>query len=186
MQGFTAFKLWTAMKLHFTTKNFNVFENRGRIKGKFETYLARNDYKIIEHIASKFTTREFVLYLASNFLYGYTEMMWEDSAGIANYNQFIGRQEQIGHIVERDIKFLEEANIKLTDGISIVRYLTKNEIAIESVVLINQYKNITNKIRELPPGKILEPLLLRIDKAQKFIIIPAGVDKLLKTKLHLN
>lgn len=186
MQGYTAFKLWIAMKQHFTTKNFNVFENRGKVKCKFETYLARNDYQIIEHLADRFTTREFVLYLASNFMYGFTDMMWEKSTGIANYNQFISRQEQIGHIVDKDIKTLEDANVKLTDGLQIVRFLTRNEITFETVVLLNQYKNITDKIRELPPGKILEPLLMRIDKSQRFIIVPPGVDKLLKNKLNID
>lgn len=186
MQGFTAFKLWIGMTQHFTTKKFNIFKNRGHVKGKFETYLARRDYDVFERLASKFTPREFVLYLASNFMYGHEQMIWDSRTGIANYNQFLANQEQIGHILIKDIKTIEEANIKLTDGISIIRMLTRNDISFESVVLINQYKNITDQLRTIPPGKILEPLLLRIDKSQRFITIPTGVDTLLKNKLNLD
>lgn len=185
MNGFTAFKLWVAMREHFTTKSFDIFTNRGKMKGKFETYLARPDAQVIEQVAIRFTPREFVLYLAANFIYGNQGMLWDDSIGIANYNLFIARKQQLSHVVENDIQSLYNLGIELTDGANVIRTLTRDQITFETVSLINQYHNITDQLRQLPIGEIVEPLLLRIDKSKGFIKPNVGVDKLIKTKLKI-
>ena len=45
-----------AIKLHFTNDEFNVFENRGRVKGTRDTFNARNDRYIFEKLATKYPT----------------------------------------------------------------------------------------------------------------------------------
>lgn len=183
MNGFQGFKIWVAMRQHFTTKTFDIFKNKGRMKGKLETFIARNDSEIIERTCSKFTPTELVLYLAANFIYGNTNMLWDTGVAIANYNLFLARRQQIDRVVDNDLKSLDNLNIQLNDGIGIVRTLTKNQITIETVSLINQQINLTNQLRQLPIGEIVEPLLLRIDKSKGFIKPTAGVDKLIKNKL---
>jgi hypothetical protein len=48
MDGFKAYRYYLAIKLHFTTDKFNVFENRGNVKGTREAFNARNDRYIFE------------------------------------------------------------------------------------------------------------------------------------------
>lgn len=186
MVGYDGFRMWIAMTQHFTTKSFDVFKNRGRIKCKYETYLARNDYKMFELIASKFQPNEFVLFLASNLMYGNDQMIYQYGSAVANYNLFLQRRHLIGHVVDNDLKTLYNLNIGYDDAVSIIRQLTKDQITFETVALINQYRNLTNQIRALPISSVLDPLLLRIDKSKGFIKIPAGVDELLKDKLNLK
>lgn len=183
MNGFQGFKMWVAMKQHFTTKTFDVFKNKGRMKGKLETFIARPDSNLIDRICSKFTARELVIYLAANFIYGNNNMMWDTGVGTANYNLFIARKAQIDAVVDNDLKSLDNLNIRIDDGISIVRTLTKNQITIETVSCINQFVNLTNQLRQLPIGELVEPLLLRIDKSKRFINPTAGVEKLIKNRL---
>ena len=183
MNGYQGFKMWVAMRQHFTTKNFDILTNRGRMKGKIETFIARPDSEIIDRICSKFTDRELVIYLAANFIYGNNNMMWDVGVGLANYNLYIARKAQLDRVVENDLKSLDNLCIAIDDGISIVRTLTKNQITFETVSLINQFVNLTNQLRQLPIGEIVEPLLLRIDKSKPFIKPTAGVEKLIKSKL---
>lgn len=183
MNGYTGFKYWICMKQHFTTKSFNVFKYKGHVKCKLETFIARVDSDVIERTCSKFTPRELVLYLASNFIYGNDNMMWDTSVATANYNLFLSRKAQLLQVVDNDLKSLDNLNIAITDGISIIRVLTRNQITIETVSIINQYYNLTNQLRQLPLGEIVEPLLLRIDKSKGFINPTAGVEKLIKQKL---
>lgn len=183
MNGYTGFKYWVAIRQHFTTKSFDAFKYKGHIKCKLETYIARRDSDVIERTCSKFTPRELVLYLASNFMYGNESMMWDTSVAIANYNLFLSRKQQLDKVVDNDLKSLDNLHIEITDGISIIRVLTRNQITFETVSLINQYYNLTNQLRQLPMGEIVEPLLLRIDKSKGFVKPTAGVDKLIKQKL---
>ena len=43
MDGFKAYRYYLAIKLHFTTDKFNVFENRGNVRGTREAFNVRND-----------------------------------------------------------------------------------------------------------------------------------------------
>ena len=42
-----------AIKLHFTKDSFNVFKNRGVVKGTREAFYARNDRYMFERLARK-------------------------------------------------------------------------------------------------------------------------------------
>ena len=183
MLGFDAFKLWVAMKQHFTTKNFDIFQNKGRMKGKYETFLARSDGPVIEYVASKFEIRDFVYYLASNFIYGNEQCIWEFGQGAANYNLFIARKKVLGNVVANDFKSLDNMNIAYNDGIGVIRALTRNQITIETASVINQVINLTDQLRPLPVGKMVEPLLMRIDKSKGFIKVPSGVEKYILTNI---
>ena len=183
MNGYQCFQLYVAMKQHFTTKSFDIFKNRGHMKCKIETYLSRVDSEVIERIASKFTDRELVLYIASNMIYGNNDMIWNYGSSVANYNLFLARRTQIYNVVDNDLKTLYNTNISIEDGVQVIRMLTKQAITIETVSLINQIVNITDSVRVLPIGDMLDPLLVRIDKSKHFIKLIPGVENLIKSKL---
>ena len=50
MTGFKAFRYYVALKLHFTKDKFNVFENRGNVKGSYQAFDARNDKFLFEKL----------------------------------------------------------------------------------------------------------------------------------------
>ena len=67
-----------AIKLHFTNDEFNVFENRGRVKGTRETFNARNDRYIFEKLATKYPTdKEIIQFFVSNFAYNADTAIYE-------------------------------------------------------------------------------------------------------------
>ena len=53
MDGYKAYRYYLAIKLHFTTDKFDVFQNRGNVKGTREAFNARNDRYIFEKLAQK-------------------------------------------------------------------------------------------------------------------------------------
>ena len=55
MTGFKAFRYYIAVKLHFNNKNFNVFENKGHVKGSYAAFNARNDKYLFEKLARRFS-----------------------------------------------------------------------------------------------------------------------------------
>ena len=70
MDGFTAYKYYMALKLHFSSDKYNVFESRGSVKCSREKFNSRNDYYIFEKLGRKFSTnQELIQYMAANFIY---------------------------------------------------------------------------------------------------------------------
>jgi hypothetical protein len=68
MDGFKAYRYYLAIKLHFTSDKFNVFENRGNVKGTREAFTARNDRYIFEKLANKYNDdREIIQFFVANF-----------------------------------------------------------------------------------------------------------------------
>ena len=184
MDGFTAFRLWVAMKQHFSSKSFNILTNRGKIKCKFETYLARKDYDNFERIAIKFDSiREYTVYLASNMMYGNDSMIWDYPTGVANYNQYLNRRRNFKQLIATDLTTLSKVGIDLDDGITIVRLMTQNQISFETVVVLNTLVKITSMFDKLPQKVMLEPLLMRIEKSSSFIKVPLDVEQYIKDKL---
>lgn len=170
MTELEAFKWWVAMNAHFTTKSFDIFKTRNKVKGSLESLIKRNDYKIFCYIAEKFSVREWIVYLASNCMYGYSDMIYNLNGGIENYNLHIARKQALTETIESDIMKLRESNI--TNGYDIIRALTANSITFETVVAINNVcPEIFDSVKKSGAMVILEPLFLRIEKSVKFVAL---------------
>ncbi len=184
MEGFQVFKLWVGFRLHFSGK-MDVTVNKGRLSGKFETYLARKDYQKFESVARYFTDLKMVVrYLLANFLYGNEQCIWDMSSGVANYNLLLKRQRSLSVVVENDLQTFTNRGILPSDSVEMVRMLTQNQVTIETIVILNKHLPITKDIRDLPIAQILNPLLDRIDYAGSFFKpnekVQRVVDKWLK------
>lgn len=184
MDGFRGFKFWVALRRHFTEKEFDAIQNGGRIKGSYEAYLKRLDMNAIEFVCSHFKEPEFVLYLAGNFIYGNAGAMWDYGQGVANYNLFVGRRKKIGMIIINDLQTLKNYNVKVTDGVSVIRLMTRGNITIETVIVLNHFHNLTNQLRKTPAGSMLEPLLIRVDKGYNFLRVPEKLTEKLKEMIN--
>lgn len=104
MDGYKAWKFYMAVKLHFTTSKYNVFNNRGHVKGARDTFYARNDRFIFERLARKFPTeRDLIQYFVANFAYGNPEVVYEPSVGETNLVTWNKRKQSISQVFENDL-----------------------------------------------------------------------------------
>ena len=66
-----------AIKLHFTTEKYDVFEMNGRVSGSRVAFERRNDRGLFEKLARKFTTDyELIQFLVANFAYGHQNVVY--------------------------------------------------------------------------------------------------------------
>lgn len=104
MDGFKAYRYYLAIKLHFTTEKFNVFENRGNVKGTRETFNARNDRYIFEKLANKYETdREIIQFFVANFAYGSDTAIYEGKEAADNFLLWNKRKQSITQIFIDDL-----------------------------------------------------------------------------------
>jgi len=81
VDGFKAYKYFMAVKLHFTTEKYDVFEMNGRVAGSRVAFERRNDRGLFEKLAKKFDNeQEFIQFLVSNFAYGHKNVVYSNES----------------------------------------------------------------------------------------------------------
>lgn len=119
MDGFKAYKYFMAVKLHFTSDKYDVFEMNGRVSGSRATFEKRNDRSLFEKLATKFSTdRELIQFFVSNFAYGNNGVVYgADSHDY--YLKWQTRKQSISRVFEMDMlkisRFLESHGMQFED-----------------------------------------------------------------------
>ena len=103
MDGYKAFKYYLAVKLHFTRDNFDVFKNRGNIKGSRDAFNARNDRYIFERLARKFPVdKDLIQFYVSNFAYGNDAVVYSYEEAETNFLEWNKRKQSITKVFSDD------------------------------------------------------------------------------------
>jgi hypothetical protein len=107
MDGFKAYRYYLAIKLHFTTDKFNVFENRGNVKGTREAFNARNDRYIFEKLARKHDDdKNIIQFFVANFAYGNDTAIYAGAEADEVYTEWLRRKQSISKIFVDDLATL--------------------------------------------------------------------------------
>lgn len=123
MDGFKAFKYFQAIKLHFTSERYDVFEMNGRVTGTRASFEKRNDRGLFEKLAKKFDTdRELIQFLAANFAYGHRNVVYSAESD-EYYTLWMRRKESITQVFKNDLN-------------SIVSHFEKNNVSGEALYSI--------------------------------------------------
>lgn len=117
MDGYKAYRYYLAIKLHFTTDKFDVFQNRGNVRGTREAFNARNDRYIFEKLAQKYSDdKEIIQFFVSNFVYGNDTAIYAGQEAEDLYTEWQRRKQSITKIFVDDLAtmlmFLETNKLK--------------------------------------------------------------------------
>jgi hypothetical protein len=183
MDGYKAYRYYLAIKLHFTTDKFDVFQNRGNVKGTREAFNARNDRYIFEKLAQKHSyDKEIIQFFVSNFAYGNDTAIYAGQEAEDNFMQWNKRKQSITKIFVDDLATLlthiETNRLKH----SAIFEFTENEypvalkmfvggkIAIETLRIIDDFSGIIEKWNQnLSVKYIWDNEMRRIKKLTGFV-----------------
>ena len=183
MDGFKAYRYYLAIKLHFTTDKFNVFENRGNVRGTREAFNARNDRYIFEKLANKMPNdRDIIQFFAANFAYGKDTSIYEGKEADDNYLLWRKRKESISKVFVDDLtailhtievnRLKHSAIFEFTDNeypVALKMFLG-GKISIESLRIIDDFTGVIEKWKDHPSVKyIWDDELRRITKLTGFV-----------------
>lgn len=183
MDGFKAYRYYLALKLHFTSEKFNVFENRGNVKGSREAFNVRNDRYIFEKLARKFNNdRDIIQFFVANFAYGNESAIYAGQEADDNLNEWNRRKQSITKIFIDDLASLltyVEINKLPTSSIfdfnfseypAALKLFLGGKISIETLVIINELDHIVEHWLDNPTVQhIWSNELLRIKKLIGFV-----------------
>jgi hypothetical protein len=183
VDGYKAYRYYLAIKLHFTTDKFDVFQNRGNVKGTREAFNARNDRYIFEKLAQKHSDdKEIIQFFVSNFAYGNDTAIYAGQEAEDNFMQWNKRKQSITKIFVDDLATLlthiETNRLKH----SAIFEFTENEypvalkmfvggkISIETLRIIDDFTEILEKWNQnLSVKYIWDNEMRRIKKLTGFV-----------------
>ena len=183
MEAFDVYRSYLALRLHFTTDKYDAIKQRGRVRATKQSFFKRTDLFNIRKIAETYSEKEIVDFLVANFVSGDRWGGVFDSEAKHNYLDWKRRMEAMTYTFKNDIDKLvftcEKHNLKFTDlfysdtkqPIILKKYLGKH-VSMETLVILNQINNYTDRLDEVLKNDIVWPDVSRIiKKYQPFLKI---------------
>jgi len=183
VDGFKAYRYYLAIKLHFTTEKFNVFENRGNVKGTREAFNARNDRYIFEKLATKFDNdRDIIQFFVANFAYGNGNAIYEGKTAEDNLTEWNRRKQSISQIFIDDLaKLLTYIEVNRLPAEAVLNFVDDEypvalklfiggQISIETLNILQEYYPVVEEwSKNSAVQHIWSDELLRIKKLTGFV-----------------
>lgn len=183
VNGFKAYKYYMAVKLHFTTDKFNVFENGGKVKGSIEAFKKRTDRFHFENLAHKMPEdKNLIQFYAANFAYGNNGAIWEHEEAQKNYVTWIKRKESIAYIFREDtLKIIDHCEKERIDTTRLYSFVDGNypellklyvgkHITIETMRILDDFDNYLSKWKQNDSLALLwDDERRRIEKSKRFV-----------------
>ena len=69
MNSYEAYTLYLAIKLHFTSDNYDFYRHNAKVNSSFNTFLKRNDRFFFHKLTTKYNKEEMLDYFVCNFFH---------------------------------------------------------------------------------------------------------------------
>ena len=186
MNGFEIYKVYLAVKLHFTSKNqsYDFHKHGGRTTARLETFTKRRDRYFFHKLSQSYDDTNAVDYFVSNFVTN-TNLWVGDiigNSGDENYREWSKRIEALHYYYEQDIDYLLErmsANDMSFDDIftvqngqhpPILKMVLSKRISIETFVILEDLLSFSKRLNEDISETVLWPKLYdRIVRYRPFL-----------------
>ena len=112
MNGFEVYKIYLAIKLHFTSKNqsYDFHKHNGRTTARLATFTKRRDRYFFHKLSKSYNDKSIIDYFLSNFVSN-TNIWVGDiigKTGDDTYKQWSKKLESLHYYYEQDIDYIIE------------------------------------------------------------------------------
>lgn len=174
MSPFEAFKLYTAIKNHFSTESYDFFKYNGKVRASENSFETRKDKYMFYKLSKRDNALE---YLVANL--SEDPKLWVgelfDPKHEQVYASYMKRKESLTYIFKNDIdKLLEnfDENFKVDDGDYpyLLKLLVQGKISKETFIIINDCVRFYSKWNKQITDPVLWPkIALNCKKLYPFL-----------------
>ena len=186
MNGFEVYKIYLAVKLHFTSKgrSYDFHRHLGKTTARLETFTKRRDRYFFHKLSKSYNDKSIVDYFLSNFVSN-TNLWVGDiigKAGDEHYKQWSKKIESLHYYYEQDIDYIIERmttkDIKFNDLFlsingqhpPIVKMFLAKKINFETLIILDDILKFTKKLNKNITEKVLWPKLFdRMKRYKPFL-----------------
>ena len=171
MNGFEVYKIYLAVKLHFTSKgrSYDFHKHLGRTTARLETFTKRRDRYFFHKLSKSYNNNTIVDYFVSNFVTN-TNLWVGDiigKTGDDNYKQWSKKIQALHYYYEQDIDYILEQNYKFDDLFKsvngqhppILKMFLSKKINFETVLILDEILSFTKQLNKNINEKVLWPKL---------------------------
>ena len=171
MNGFEVYKIYLAVKLHFTSKgrSYDFHKHLGRTTARLETFTKRRDRYFFHKLSKSYNSNTIVDYFVSNFVTN-TNLWVGDiigKTGDDNYKQWSKKIEALHYYYEQDIDYILEQDYKfdyLFKSVNgqhppILKMFLSKRINFETVLILDEILSFTKQLNKNINEKVLWPKL---------------------------
>jgi len=183
MSPFDVYRSYLALKLHFTTDQYDVIKQQGRVKASKQSFYKRKDLFAIKKISETLQDKEVVDFLIANFISGDRWGGVFDIESKKNYLEWKRRIESISYTFTKELSLIADkldkfnlefkyAFISSKDHPLILKMYLKKIVSIETLVILNKLNNFTDQMDVDLKDDIMWPDVSRlINKYSPFLNI---------------
>ena len=171
MNGFEVYKIYLAIKLHFTSKNqsYDFHKHNGRTTARLETFTKRRDRYFFHKLSKSYNDKSIVDYFLSNFVSN-TNIWVGDiigKTGDDNYKQWSKKLEALHYYYEQDIDYILGRDIKFDDLFlvkkgqhpPILKMFLSKRINFETFLILDEILSFSKQLNKNINEKVLWPKL---------------------------
>ena len=197
-EGFNAYKLYLAVKNHFTT-SYDFFKYNGKVNAKENSFLKRRDKFFFAKLQRKYNNDQLRDLFVSNFADG--EDFWIGNVltqkAESVYTEWKARQMKLSYILEQDLKFLldyyNERNLDfnslfvMENGHPILlQCVLRNDIYVETMIIIDRVLNYSRRWNKVLDDPVWTEFKKRMDKYSPFVLFEAEKGKKILRKVFVK
>ena len=186
MNGFEVYKIYLAVKLHFTSKarSYDFHRHLGKTTARLETFTKRRDRYFFHKLSKSYNSNTIVDYFVSNFVTN-TNLWVGDiigKTGDDNYKVWSKKIEALHYYYEQDIDYIIDRmntkDIKFNDLFlsvdgqhpTIVKMFLSKKINFETLIILDDILKFTKKLNKDITEKVLWPKLFdRMKRYKPFL-----------------
>ena len=171
MNGFEIYKIYLAIKLHFTSKNqsYDFHKHLGRTTARLATFTKRRDRYFFHKLSKSYNDKSAVDYFVANFVSN-TNLWVGDiigKTGDDNYKQWSKKLEALHYYYEQDIDYILGRDIKFDDLFlvkkgqhpPILKMFLSKRINFETFLILDEILSFSKQLNKNINEKVLWPKL---------------------------
>jgi hypothetical protein len=179
MDEFSVYKMYLALKLHFTTDNYDVLKQKGRVRASKQAFIKRKDLFSIKKVSKTYSDEEVANFLVANFVSGDRWGGVFDSQAGDTYLEWKRKMESLSYVFSTELdnliteledndKVFEDA-FKVSNGQHpyIIKCYLRKSISLETIVILDKLYPFLDRFDSEISDNILWPDISRLIKKYK-------------------
>lgn len=147
MEAYEVYRLYMAIKLHFTSDSYDISKTKGKVRECRNAFLKRKDIFAFRKLGEKYSKLEIINFLVANFIRGDKYGGVFDREAEEVYEQWKIRQQKLSYIYTQDIiTILNESEKTGQDPFApsngmhpiVVRLYLGGKISLETLIILDK------------------------------------------------
>ena len=177
MDDFSVYRMYIALKLHFTTDNYDAIAQKGRVKASRIAFNKRKDLFSIKKIAKTYSDEDVANFLVANFSSGDRWGGMFDTEAGKRFTEWKKKIESLSYVFTQDLDNIilveiEENGVKFEDIFKIsngqhpyiIKAYLRKTITLETLVILNKIYNYLDKFNLEITDTVVWPDVARLIK----------------------